>query len=425
MQATIWLLVFLLVTVVPGISSIELRDNTIGEHDCCPLKWTKMKIPGLIPIDAVVAGDYKGQKKYFSTLTHKFTEGSEEKIGVKTENNWEGVWYESHDEAFLFEPGCMMKKESEGHCMRDSPNDEVLILTNPRNCTIGWWRRQTTRQMPDETYQNLYLRIGGHYFARKWHRNWWDGGFMGAGSVEMMDKHEDSAPHRVSLFDELFPNRIPLSNEPEISGGAYREVYLWNVFDYPDSGTEILFLDCVSSASQVISAELVDISFDVKNLTSRTSEVVLDTTTIENNSSLEQRTEVTLSASIEKSFSLSYTTTASKTFHVGVSAGISAFGLLQIGFDADTTSRNWQQRGKSELTNTWRRRPKNKWYTNRPPLVRQWTTCRRRLKDKTSRSTQRTGLIFVILTGLLQMSLVLSKGSAFKTWNTFKLSTIP
>ena len=179
--------------------------------------------------------------------------------------------------------------------------------------------------MPDETYQNLYPRIRGNHFARRTYRSLFDR-YTGAGYVDMPPGDAVPTPPHSLLEEPIWPFHS--------RGGDYHEVYEWRVFAYPQPGTEFLFLDCVTSVSHIISAELIDISFDVKNLTTLRAEVIPDTTTIENNSSLEQLTEVTLSASTEKSFGLSYTTTASSTFHVGVSAGISIMGMLQIGFDA-------------------------------------------------------------------------------------------
>lgn len=82
--------------------------------------------------------------------------------------------------------------------------------------------------MPDETYRNLYPRIGEHHFVRRGHSGTWgEHKYVGAGSVEMMKKREGlhPPPPRQSLLDDLFPR---CSEDRNGGGGNYVEAIHWN-----------------------------------------------------------------------------------------------------------------------------------------------------------------------------------------------------
>lgn len=205
--------------------------DAIGGEDCCPLMWTEMThFPGRIPSHAVVGGVYYGINKYFSTIDYDFGAGYTTKIGVKTEDNEEGVWFESGDYPYLYTPGCM--KGYKKDCQSASPSSNIVILTNPFGCSLKWWMRQYKRQMPAETNIDLFLNMGGHYFARRMYNK----NYNGSGAVDML------------IGENL---------------GDYHEVSNWGVWNYGSAGTEILCMDCQESVAKIIKAELIKLIFSI------------------------------------------------------------------------------------------------------------------------------------------------------------------
>lgn len=278
------------------------HDGDIGEKSCCPLVWKTLENNQYIPRDAVEGGIGKNKRKiYYTGLDGQgWNPSSPDKIGVVNEANPRESYYERKNKAYTYDGRCIQamkgKKQTEG-----CPQKPIVILTNPFQCTLDWWKREKKRDMPSDTVKKLHPNIGSKYFARRKFGN-----YIGAGVVDFKSNGNQ---------------------------GDFHEVLGDSVWNYASAGTEILYIDCDKSFPTLIQAELVKVDFSISTLLDRKSNVSLASTIINNSkSSASQTSKVTLTARQMEQLSISYENSLIGRLKVetSVSAGVPLAELLTL-----------------------------------------------------------------------------------------------
>lgn len=256
---------------------------------CCQLKWVNIFANELLPDDYLLAGVFKNR-------SYAFTMTSIRSVAVKSDQKRE-------------EPNWLDKS------VRVNP---YSILTNPNNCTIGWYmKRFIDEEIPtkkDWFFPSLQLKTLGD-FAR----------------------HE-GIPGRL---DEK--GRFARMNEP--SG----EHFDWVDFQW----VELMYVDCYKSIPSMSESMLVKITIDEEDIlkvqNSRT--IVTNTKKIVVNNSpepmksfvnFEYETFDNVSMRLKQSHGSYFTTTDGTYRSWTVGGGISlTFGFLGLNFGASFTSSDW------------------------------------------------------------------------------------
>lgn len=267
-------------------------DFPFYPETCCQLKWVNIFANELLPDDYILAGEFQNR-------SYAFTMTSIRSSAVKSDQRRE-------------EPNWLDKS------VRVNP---YPILTNPNNCTIGWYmKRFIKEEIPtrkDWFFPTLQLKTLGD-FAR----------------------HE-GVPGRLDekgLFARM--------SEP--SG----EHFNWQELKW----VELMYVDCYKSIPSMSEAVLVNITMDDEDIlrvqNSRT--VVTNTKKIVVNNSpepmnsfvnFEYETFDNVSMRLKKSHG-SYFGTTDETYRSWtVGGGISlTFGFLGLNFGASFTSSDWNTR---------------------------------------------------------------------------------
>lgn len=260
--------------------ALKISDQEdLGKEYCCPLVWKKLVNDQFIPRDAVQAGTSKyGSKTYYTGLNGEWWDPvSPDKIGVVSELNPRIAYYERNNKAYTYNGRCITamtgKKQDEG-----CPYKEIFILSNPFNCTLNWWKRESKREMPFLSKDKLFPNLGSKYLARRKYRS-----YTGAGVVDFKTNG---------------------------NVGDYHEVYNGDVWNYGSSGTEIPYIDCDASFPNIIQVELLNLDFDISPLIYNKKNVSLASTIIDNSKgSTTQTSKVTLTARKMEQLSITYETT--------------------------------------------------------------------------------------------------------------------
>lgn len=264
---------------------------------CCQLKWVEIFANELLPDEYVVAGEFKNR-------TYAFTMTSIRGTAVKSDQKRE-------------EPNWLDKS------VRVNPYN---ILTNPNNCTIGWYmKRFMDEEIPTKKnwfFPSLQMKTLGD-FAR----------------------HE-GIPGRL---DEK--GRFALMSEPS---GEY--------FDWRENPwVELMYVDCYKSIPSMSESKLVNITIDQEDILKVQNSRTIVTNTkkiVINNSpepmksfvSFEHETFDNVSMRLKESHG-SYFGTTDETYRSWtVGGGISlTFGFIGLNFGASFTSSDWNTRTENKF----------------------------------------------------------------------------
>ena len=296
-------------TISEDIHGIEY--NNVGEYDCCPLIWKPLTVlpsGSFVPSDAVLAGydGDKGTKQYFTMLPSQnvfshdllgyVKEDSLNRPHFRFEYLGKERYYEYHpEEKCLFVPQSFPSPPfPPGKCELFNISGPAVVLTNPYNCQLGWWQRNTTKGMPLHSLQYHYPRLGKVNLGRY-----------------LCTKFNDVMPGYFNISTLQFHTIDGYCDEP-----------------HENHGPEFLYIDCHASVQNMFKAELFDLKSDLDKFMKEggKEEVSLQSTTIINESNETQETDVNLKAETTKSFRLTEESGSNETritkIHYSVDAGI-------------------------------------------------------------------------------------------------------
>lgn len=169
----------------------------------------------------------------------------------------------------------------------------------------------------------------------------------------MFDKQlpDDTREKQFLVASNQLPARRPvnqgffggiLGNEFRPEGGRFKyfDTDGWGIYESFGPGIHVLFVDCKGSTKKLIFAKLFNITFSIEPLLDGTAPEVLQSTTVVNNSTETQTTEVSLIAEIEKQLEMSYKTSLKETVSTTVSGSIDidVFGFGKLGFSMSRTN---------------------------------------------------------------------------------------
>lgn len=322
-------------------------ESNIGQYDCCPLVW-KPLIPtssGLvIPPDAIEIGRRNGDRIYYARIPLELSDDpgyvATPGIGIKTSVNNSEVAFlmEDGSDTFFYREGCL-RKAGQSVCVQKM-NYQVVILSNPHGCTIGWWKRKLNGKIPSDSSDIFFPMIRRQYFARftqEETNNTW-GGVIDVAAKDF---------RRAMEVDE-----------------AYIKSF--------SPGPEVLFINCHDSIKRIFEAELYNMTYeDMDKVLGGSGQTVLESSNIINNVNTSQSMEACMTTEISHSLqasseratsnstgssgsektSTSETRSWSVSFKISVTVGFSFFGSATVGvdngFDKSSSNTDKKSRGSS------------------------------------------------------------------------------
>lgn len=283
-------------------------EMDIGQRDCCPLVWEKVvQTPSgyYIPKHAIEVGNnHHGHRNYYG-LVMRGRRGSsplpENTFGVVEESAPYRVVYRVKEgkltlKYFDSHVGCIHEPDARyTECGLDL---NLYVLSNPNICEIGWWKRRFQDQSPLLSSDILFPSMDGTLFSR--YRV--EKGEAGRNYSLPASGHrrETSSPDVGKRYSYVVQDI--LSTKAEIvkklgEGTVYGLL----------PGPEFLFIDCATSASMVLKAELIHMKYEsVRYEKSRDAnkQTVLHSTSIINLSSVEQETSVKMMTTVANSVTI-------------------------------------------------------------------------------------------------------------------------
>lgn len=280
--------------------------NNIGEHDCCPLVWKpliKTYEQWIVPPDAISLSGFKDLQKYYTIMKGSSWYGID-KIGTLDLWPTRGTLFERDGVVYNYHPGCLSVRFKD-RC-EVTPNDPILVLTNPHGCKIGFWRKQVDWFSPYDTSSLLFPKISSMIFGR---RPW--------------------------AQDDMY-------------GGYFENEYFHTIdngITYKDTLSEALYIDCRESAKSIFNAQLFNITYEIDSLLGGKQPVILQSSTVVNNINLPQSFEVDLTAETSKSLQMSqsrsenYSTFHSFTWSASLEASFFKIASFKAGLEE-----KWEER---------------------------------------------------------------------------------
>lgn len=269
------LLCFNVVTCYPS--------TNIGQYDCCPLAWKPMiaTSTGLVPPpDAILMGERNGDKIYYAMMPLESSSDpgyiDSSGIGIKTSVNDSEVAFRiingHKEETYFYREGCL-RKVGEDVCYKKM-NYEVVILSNPHGCTIGWWKRQSEGIMPADSSKLLFPMVNRQYFSR------------------LIDGQTNNTWGGV----------LDIAGKDFIKAGEPNEAFTSS----RSAGPEVLFINCLESIKQIYQAELFNMTYDdLDKLLGGSGTSVLESSSLINNVNVSQSMEASMTTEVSHSLQVS------------------------------------------------------------------------------------------------------------------------
>lgn len=310
--------------------------HDMGSRDCCPLVWRDIGHLDYVPRNnTVIIGQMKGYNRYFTRINLPAIGAT--RVGIRSDDG--GHWFAEPNTAYSYRyevytfvrNGCV-KVFGEDYCHPGkSKGATAAVLTNPFNCDLSWATKSGRYDMPPtDRRRNNFVKYSTSFLARN-----------------EVDSRNIKGGIILSLDDKDQDNRRAFITPDQ--GNVDRTL---------DSGPEFLFTDCFKSIPRLITAELVDFTFNRTSVV-KNNEKVLQTQTIVNEGNVSQTSHISFSHKIVESLTLradvSFISSANIRVKVPPSNSVTApfVGLFKVeGFNTQVVQalQTFAKTGKVEVT---------------------------------------------------------------------------
>ena len=240
-------------------------DENLGAADCCPLVLKERTSSGGVPPDAIQGGVIRKDKEkvYYVRLDLHLPDWGGYNSGDGTLTN-PGYWVGMK----LADPSDWNRINFRGVYLRQeiiNRNIEITgnfppkfpVLTNPYQCTLGWWKSVYRQQQPVPDIDLVYPYSGYHYFARYDHD-----GFVAAGVLDRDTSHARELENgQAGIFHEIFEGRVD---------------------HHKEAGSEVLYINCTDSLRNILQVKMMELVVNYDKLGDSTAPVTIKTRTYSN-----------------------------------------------------------------------------------------------------------------------------------------------